>query len=163
MRLMVQTLLAERFQLRVHLETKQLPGYSLVVAKNGPRLKESVRDDCPSPAGTCGGVYNFGGGISPREVGERASMAQLAQELSTVLGRTVQDNTGLAGLYDFTLAWRPDENQPGVGGGRVPYAGDANAPSLFEAVQDQLRLKLEANRVPVEILVIDHVEMPSEN
>jgi uncharacterized protein (TIGR03435 family) len=165
MRLMVQALLADRFRLRVHKETRPGKGYSLVTAGRRQALKESVAE-CPIPPtalNTCGGVYNFGGNIAPREVGERASMAQLVEELSRVLGTVVQDNTGLTGVYDFTLQWKPESDQPGVGDGRFPYSGDPNASSLFQALQDQLGLKLQAAKVPLDILVIDSAERASEN
>jgi uncharacterized protein (TIGR03435 family) len=163
MRRMVQSLLADRFQLRAHQEKRQGNGYSLVIAGKTSRLKESGPGDCAPSSDTCGGVYNFGGNIAPKEVAERASIAQLIVELSRTLGTVVEDNTALNGLYDFTLTWKPGDGEPGVGDGRFPYSGDPNAPTLFEALQDQLGLKLERKKVALDVLVIDGAEPASEN
>ena len=98
-------------------------------------------------------------------------IADLVRHLSRQLGRTVVDKTGLTGKYDFTLKWAPDErqapmfkgtegSQPGIGGTSAP---ESSGPSIFTAIQEQLGLKLESEKGPVDILVIDHVERPSEN
>jgi bla regulator protein blaR1 len=159
LRLMLQSLLADRFQLVMRRDTKEMPTYALVLDKNGPKFKESAAE---SQSGMMrirrGVVVNQGVGIS-----------QLAEELSNFLGRAVVDKTGLAGKYDVKLEWQPDENQiamfqnMGVPEGFGAPAPDANGPSLFAALQEQLGLKLESQKGPVEIFVIEHVERPSEN
>jgi uncharacterized protein (TIGR03435 family) len=92
-------------------------------------------------------------------------MAALANQLGQALGRSVIDKTELTGNYDFKLEWTPDEGQGTMRapGGDGPAAADAAGPSIFTAVQDQLGLKLESTKGPVEILVIDRAEKPSEN
>jgi uncharacterized protein (TIGR03435 family) len=96
------------------------------------------------------------------------SMTQLARDLSHLLGRKVVDKTGLKGAYHFTLQWTPDESEPfkEITDNGVPGSApkpDSPGPSVFTAIQEQLGLKLESQKAPVEILVIDHVEKPSEN
>jgi uncharacterized protein (TIGR03435 family) len=147
-RRMLQTLLADRFQLKLHRETRERPVYALVVAKNGTKLKESAPDKEFS--------ISVGGGRTSHLTMTKATMEQLAVQLSTSgLDRPVLDKTGLAGHYDITLNWIPEYNGP--------PAPDSNGISVFTAVQEQLGLKLEPKKAPVEILVIDHVEKPSEN
>jgi uncharacterized protein (TIGR03435 family) len=139
--LMLRQLLADRFGLVIHRETKELIVYSLVVGKNGPKLKEGGTE----------GPY-LSGPAPGKLVGTRASMASLTRALSRSLGRPVNDETGLHGQYDFTLSWTPDE-----------AAADTTGPSLFTAFQDQLGLKLESKKAPVETVVIDHIATPSPN
>ena len=104
----------------------------------------------------------------------KAPISFLTMTLSNQLGRTVVDETGLRGKYDFTLKWTPDQSErnlfgggpgpgPGPGGKDMPPPPDPDGPSLFTALQEQLGLKLESKKGPVEILVIDRVEKPSEN
>ena len=182
--LMLQSLLADRFQLKIHHETKELPVYALVVAgkdgKFGPRLNESKEGSCtpydpskppPSPEPGkpptlgCHGIMMGPGGLT---VGS-APMSEVMPVLSRVLGRTVVDRTGLKGNFDIRLEWTPDLGQfppppAGVPPGAPPIPqGDPNGPSIFTAIQEQLGLKLESQKGPVDILVIDHVERPSEN
>jgi uncharacterized protein (TIGR03435 family) len=138
---MVQALLADRFQLRFHRETREQPVYALVLGRNGPKFQAA------KSAGR-----GVGGGGKGRLSGNGADMATFASALSGKLGRSVLDRTGLKGVYDFLLTWTPDEEQatdPGL--------------SLFTATQEQLGLKLESAKGPVEVLVIDHAERPSEN
>jgi uncharacterized protein (TIGR03435 family) len=93
-------------------------------------------------------------------------MEQIAHLLTQQIGRTVVDNTGLKGNYDFTLHWTPDQSAPalnGPGGPPESTTSSESEPSIFTAIQEQLGLKLESQKGPVEILVIDHVEKPSEN
>jgi uncharacterized protein (TIGR03435 family) len=138
---MVQALLADRFRLVVHRETRELPVYVLVVAKGGAKLQEAK-----------GGAH-FGG--SRGEITDQgASIATLADQLSRVVGRPVVDKTGLAGRFDLTLKWTPESGAP---------QADSDGPSIFTAIQEQLGLKLESAKAPVPVLVIDHVEMPSAN
>jgi bla regulator protein blaR1 len=169
---MLQTLLADRFKLTIHRETKELPLYSLVVAKGGSKLHEAKPDDNylngikgldgrPVPAGAH--LMRMGRGeLTVQSVG----MDQIAHLFTQQTGRTVVDNTGLKGNYDFTLHWTPDQSAPalnGPGGGPDSTTSSESGPSIFTAIQEQLGLKLESQKGPVEILVIDHVEKPSEN
>jgi uncharacterized protein (TIGR03435 family) len=147
-RLMLQTLLADRFQLKLHRETKDRPVYALIVAKNGLKLKESAPDKEFSST--------FGGNRTSQLTMSKATMEQFAVQLSNSgLERPVLDKTGLAGHYDITLNWIPEF--------AGPPAPDSNGVNVFTAVQEQLGLKLEPQKAPVEILVIDHAEKPSEN
>jgi bla regulator protein blaR1 len=141
---MIQALLADRFQLVVHRETRQLPVYNLVTAKNGATMK--VADSSAEIART----MKMG-----ELVTKKMSMTMLANLLVYELDRPVVDATGLKGDYAFTLQYTR-----GLG---ESDAGPAERPSLFTAVQDQLGLRLESAKGPVEVLVIDHVEKPSEN
>jgi uncharacterized protein (TIGR03435 family) len=175
--LMLQSLLADRFNLKVGHETRELPVYALILAKNGPKLQESKPSDT-SPNGTKGsaGHVNRHMGISSRagesEIrDEGATMAAVAQQLSQQLSRTVLDQTGLKGMYDFTLRFSHDQSPPAMfkgSGDSSPGTGNApppesSVPSIFTAIQEQLGLKLEPTKGPVEILVIGHIEKPSEN
>lgn len=172
-RLMIQGLLAERFQLKLSHETKDLPIYALVVAKNGPKLTHSP-DPPPNPDGTPNGGGRGGpggrGGQGIR-IGGRGDLevtgspiGSLATVLSGQLGRTVVDETGLKGNYDFKLQWTPDSqvlsNNPAPDAAPPP---DTSGPSIFTALQEQLGLKLESRKGPTVTYVIDHVEKPSEN
>ena len=176
--LMVQSLLADRFKLQVRRETKELPIYALVVAKNGPKLHESdfkPPDHPPAgpPPGEKGGPPpKMRGGIMLNGRGQLTSngiqLNRFADILSRIVGRTVIDKTGLKGYYDFTLRYTPDESQGqmmpgGPGGGDAAPPPDASGPNLFTALQEQLGLKLEPQKGPVEQLIIEHVEKPSEN
>jgi uncharacterized protein (TIGR03435 family) len=156
MRMIVQKLLAERFALAYHEEKRKMPGYALTVGKNGPKMTKNA--DALESA-------NFSG--SPRGVlGARgATMGDFAHSLQgNILGQPVVDNTGLNGRWDLTLKWTPDETQFEGMGGKVPQpAEDANAPSLFTAIQEQLGLKLEAQKVDASVILVDHVEHPSPN
>jgi uncharacterized protein (TIGR03435 family) len=151
LRLMEQSLLAERFQLKVHSETRTMPVYALVVGKNGPKLKQ----------GTTGTAMSIG----VRSEGRRtqmtftsASMGQLAAQLTHVpeVGRAVLDQTGLTGVYDFQLNLTvPARGSPDA---------DLDATSVFTVIQDQLGLKLESRTAPIAILVVDHAErVPTGN
>jgi uncharacterized protein (TIGR03435 family) len=147
-RLMLQTLLADRFHLQVHHVSKQLPAWNLVAAKGGPKLKESPVDAEPHMA------------ISSniRIVATGKSVQNLIDsQLSIASGRPVFDKTGLTGNYDFTLEWVNRKlsaaSDPGL----------ADGLSLFTALQEQLGLKLESTTAPFDTIVIDHAEKPSEN
>jgi bla regulator protein BlaR1 len=154
LRLMVQRLLADRFKLALHRETKDFSIYSLVAGKGGPKLHESEAGDM--------GISSGGKG---RTLFKKVSMQLLAQFLSQRLGQTVVDSTGLHGQYDFSLEWVPGEGEPRkkVDGVEVPLPADSSSPSIFTALQEQLGLKLESTKGPVEILVIDRAEKPSGN
>ena len=169
---MLQTLLADRFKLAIHRETKELPIYSLVVAKSGSKLHEAKPGDTypngikapaglPAPHATH--LMRMGRG---ELTAQGIAMDQIAHLLTQQIGRTVVDNTGLKGNYDFTLHWTPDQSAPTLNGPSGDPDGSTSSesgPSIFTAIQEQLGLKLESQKGPVEILVIDHIEKPSEN
>jgi uncharacterized protein (TIGR03435 family) len=168
---MLQALLADRFKLKVHRETKQVPDYELVVAKGGPKLKESTEPDPNGPKGRDGKPIQ-GGFMMMRRSGQITaqlfSTEQLADFLQGSMGvsRMVKDKTGLTGKYNFTLNWTPDA---AAGAGSVegfkaaPGADDSNAPSIFTALQEQLGLKLQAGTGTIDAVVVDHVERPEGN
>lgn len=184
--LMIRALLADRFKLVVHSETKEMPIYALVLARSdgklGPQLKKSETDCAalmaargrgrgpmpppgpPQPGESipCGmrigpGTLQMGG--SP--------LGNFAQSLGMFAGRIVLDRTGLTGNWDITMTWTPDQMPRPAGDGPPPLingvAVDPNGPSLFTAVQEQLGLKLDSQRGSVETLVVDRAEKPVEN
>ena len=166
---MLRTLLADRFKLALHHETRELPGYALVIARSdrklGPQLRSSDTADCLAaakakpPAGSnaplpCGGGFSRSGHLA----GRAAAFPAFVLGLSNSADRIVFDRSGLSGGFDWDLQWTPDPF-PGV---EQPNAADSGT-SLFTALQEQLGLKLESTRGPVEVLVIDHVGRPSEN
>jgi bla regulator protein blaR1 len=166
---MIRPLLSDRFNLKFHREAKSLSAYVLVIAKKGPKLRPSQMDG-PSPLiQGHRGLRMMGRGYV---VGQGVPIELMPQVLSDLLGRTVVDKTGLTGNYDFTLKWTPDEvqtaifNKTYVGGNpdidNAPLL-DSSGPSIFTALQEQLGLKLELQKSRAQILVIDHVEKPSEN
>ncbi|HTC89041.1 MAG TPA: TIGR03435 family protein [Bryobacteraceae bacterium] len=155
---MFEKLLAERFQLTIHHEQKELPVYAIVVGKTGHKLTKSAGDPNGLP-----GLFFRGLGVLP---GRNATMADFAGVMQTaVLDRPVVDQTGLPGRYDFLLTWTPDETQFGGLGVKVPPPTDkADAPpDLFTAIQQELGLKLESTKASVDVLVVDKVEKPTEN
>jgi uncharacterized protein (TIGR03435 family) len=172
---MLQKLLADRCKLTVHTETKDMPVYALVIAKNGPKMQEAKPGDTyPNGFKGLDGVAHAGTMRMGRGqlTAQAISTDTLVHLLSQQLGRTVVDKTGLTGKYDFTLQWTPDESQGGAlrapeGGGPSPADGaappESSGPSIFTALQEQLGLKLESQKGTVETIVIDHVEKPSEN
>ena len=151
-RRMVQSLLRDRFALRAHRETQQRPAYVLTVTKGGPKFKPSERRSTN---------YRIGGGSISLERGE---LARFVQFLSSALGQPVVDRTGLGGLYDLSLRW-DDAPIPegGLLGADVRAAPGNSYGSIFTAIQDQLGLRLEHQQAPVDVLVIDRMERPSEN
>ena len=153
---MLQKLLADRFKLTTHREQRELPMYVLVVAKGGPKLKTADPSEAQGSFCERLGQCTF----------KRDALPHFARWLSfAVLNKPVEDKTGLTGAFDFTLKWTPDESQFGGMGFHVPPPADGASalPELFTAIQDQLGLKLEPQKVSAEVLVIDHVERPSEN
>jgi bla regulator protein blaR1 len=164
MRERLRALLAERFQLTLHRETKEQSVYALVVAKGGPKLQQAQAMEGTGPRGP---MMRMGRGELS---GQGVELEMLTRTLSSQLGRTVIDRTGLKGNFDFKLTWTPDPGQSAtpLGGGPPPGADappppDPNGPSVFTALQEQLGLRLESQKGPVEMLVIDRVEKPSEN
>jgi uncharacterized protein (TIGR03435 family) len=172
--LMKQSLLADRFKLKVHFEMRELPVYALVVTKGAPALKPAGSDP-NAPSVPKSGYYmntigpNSGLSVTRGDQGvlkmtaKGMPMDSVAQSLEEVVadvgGRTIVNRTGLDGQYDFNLEWSPQQTAS------VPSADDAasQAPSIFRALEDQLGLKLVPAKGIVEVVVIDHVEKPSAN
>ena len=155
---MLQKLLTERFQFAFHREKKSLSVYAIVLGKTGSKLTKSEAD----PDGLPGLGFRGLGLLTVRN----ASMADFAGVMQTmVLDRPVVDQTALPAKYDFTLDWTPDEFQFTSFGPRPPRPADAidSRPDLFTAIQEQLGLKLESTKAPVEVFVVDKVEKPSSN
>lgn len=157
-RAMVQTLLADRFQLVLRRESKEVNVYTLTVGKTGPKLKEVKLDEDNTTRG-----MRFGG--IGRIAGVMATMPQLVVMLSdiklngsAILDRPVLDRTGLTGVYDFKLEWSGEEQSAD----RTTSANPAG-PSIFTAMQEQLGLKLESTKAPVEFFVIEKAGKPTEN
>ncbi len=147
---MLQALLAEKFKLAVHRETKEQSVYFLVQGKTGPRLKQAQSTDDQS-------VQRLRGDHPPIQIthsgilGHSMDMGTFAATLAHVAGHQVVDHTGLTGLYDINLTWRPEDDKD-------------FAPELFTVIQEQLGLKLESGKGPVEMLVIDHADRdPGQN
>ena len=184
MRLMVQSLLADRFKLIVHFETQTVPVLALVLGKPGrigPKLRahsDGPACDVHTPASAPGNPANgddvfppvcdafmlVSAGNHEMRLGSRnTTMKLIAASLPSLgrLGRPVVDQTGLSGRFDFTLQWAPEPE-----GATQPAAGnpsDAQATTFLEALQEQLGMKLKSTKAPIDVLVIDHVERPSEN
>ena len=153
---MLQALLAERFKLRAHNETKILPGFALLVGKGGPKMKiaEGERD-----------LRRSAGGQGFRIKG-KGTMAQLAEIITDCLDRPVIDMTGLAGMFEVDLNWSQEEG-PGMPLSVTPGQREASVapsgPSIFTVLQE-LGLELEPRKTPADFLVIDHIEpIPTEN
>ena len=162
-RLMLQKLLAERFNLAVHFETKTLPVYDLVIAPGGPKFKPAAPDPPPpadtnpsDPPAKPRGMLRMGPGmLNLRDM----PISSIVGQLSYAAGRDVIDKTGLTGKYDIELKWTPDN-----GPGSEAEKSDQDAPpGIFTALQEQLGLKLESAKGPIQTLIIDRVEMPSSN
>ena len=185
--LMLQSLLEDRFQLKIHRETRELPVYALVPARSGVKLPPPKEGGCanlapealPDPNGgrmtppgqgqpalmPCGraGVMLAAGGA--RLGGGKVLMAEFIRMLSMVLGRPVMDRTGFTELFDARLEFQPDEVTEGLPAPPpgAAAASDSNYPSILSALQEQLGLRLETTKGPVEAIVIDHVERPTAN
>jgi bla regulator protein blaR1 len=150
---MLQDLLADHFKMKLHHETRELPVYALVIPTNGSKVQQAKPGDTyPSGVKCLGGRPCGAGGIwTPEDgqiVGQGVPIADLVESLSRELGsRIVVDKTGLAGNYDFTLKWAPVEKQA----------------AILTAIEEQLGLKLETQKLPIDVLVIDHAEKPSGN
>jgi uncharacterized protein (TIGR03435 family) len=152
--LMLQSLLAERFQLRIHREAREVSQYSLVVERNGPkfgsqfaRVENRHCEPDAAPTTGCRGLR-----FSPSSItAESVTLAELARALTTIVGNIVVDQTGLDGRYDFNLEWPRSKD--------IDSLGD----SVRAALGDQLGLRLEARKGPIEMLVIDGAQKPAEN
>ena len=180
---MVRTLLAERFGLALHRETREMAGYELEVAKSGAKLAPSENLTCvsrpegarpePSPPGQtdCGYVAGPYGSMGRLQLEvTKVHMADLIGKLELVMGRPVFDQTNFTGYFRLHLSFTADEATIGLpgyggrddpGGSRVP--GDPDQPNVFSALKEQLGLRLKPTKGTVEVLVIDHVERPSAN
>jgi len=153
---MLQALLADRFRLKVHRETKDLPVFALVVNKGGPKLKPAATnpvagvasDEHPFADKGSGPMISLGHGVL---MGQQMDMKSLADALGMQSDRAVVEKTGITGEFDLTLKWSPEAAQ------------DTSGTSLFTAIEEQLGLKLESTRAPVEVLVIDSAERASGN
>ncbi len=144
---MIQALLADRFRLAVHTESREGTVYWLVISKNGPKIKELPPTSAPT-------VINAGNGELHAE---GIKLADLLDALVEEVGHPVIDKTSLAGAFNLDLKWSPDH-------GRVDAPDQTDAgPSIFTALQEQLGLKLEPHKAPINVLVIDHAEKPTEN
>lgn len=163
MRRMLQELLIDRFKLVVHREIKVVPVYALVIGKGGPKLHSSEvqeSDATPRTPSRAAGTETQSGHL----IFKNESMADFAWALSRTAGigdRIVVEKTGLKGSYDFELTFGRDNALPPEADGRE--SAPPAEPSVFSALQEQLGLRLEAGKEPVEFLVIDHVEEPSAN
>jgi uncharacterized protein (TIGR03435 family) len=147
--LLLRQLLSDRFGLKTHREKRQLPAYSLVVARTGAKIHEGVADETN---------FDMSGG---RIKADMVPISMLARILGNYMNRPVLDETGLQGKYNFELTWTPGELEPVLQPGETGAV--VSGPSIFTALRDQLGLKLESKKSPVEILVIDRAEKPSEN
>jgi uncharacterized protein (TIGR03435 family) len=171
-RKMLLPVLVDRFNLKFHHETRELPTYALVVAKGGLKMKEAKPGDT-YPNGVKGPDGQSRGGMMMMGRGNLTGQAVPITNLVTMLsnqrlGRPLYDKTGLAGNYDFDLHWTPDDAPPMAAGGAQggPAGSDAATdpgPSLFTALQEQLGLRLDPQKGPVDVVVIDHIEQPSAN
>jgi uncharacterized protein (TIGR03435 family) len=177
-RLMLKSLLADRFQLVAHVERRELPALALMRAardgKLGPRLQRSGAECAPlkapegvplpppppqEPLGASCGFVSFPGWLS----GRRVTMAHFVSSLTQVTRRIVTDETGLAGEFDLDVTFMPDQPVALNGGVAPPSLSMSDRPSLSTAIQEDLGLKLEPQRREVDVLVIDRIERPSEN
>jgi uncharacterized protein (TIGR03435 family) len=185
MRILMQSLLADRFKLAIHTETRQLPVYAFILAKpgkTGPHLQphpaaSQCSTETPATASqqlteiaggfpaVCGGIF----GMPSHEAGSLRLGARninidlIVQGLGQLgqLGRPVLDRTGLTGTFDFAFEWRPESVRPVQPGNDLDPG--LQAPTFLDALKDQLGLKVESQKGPVEVLAVDHVERPSEN
>jgi uncharacterized protein (TIGR03435 family) len=166
--LMMQSLLADRFKLKAHVETREMPVYELTIARDGPKLPPP--NDTKPPAATPGSADpprapQMGGGEILTKDGIRIRNLTLDGMLAPpwfgLGGRPIVNKTGLTGTYNLTLNFVPDV--PGQSGPNAPLVAPEGQASIFTALQEQLGLKLTAAKAPVEVLVIDSIEKPSEN
>lgn len=169
----MQDLLAQRFHMQTHRTKKELPVLALVVVKTGPKLKQSVPPPPPPDADPKAKPGDPGTSTSMRD-GEmdvtNGTMELLANQISRMDeadGRVVVDKTGLKGNFDWELRWSPETRSAAVHGADnnapPPPAQDTTKPTFSTALQEQLGLKLEHDKAPVDILIIDHLERPTEN
>ena len=157
-RLMMRAMLADRFHLQLHTESRQEPIFNLEVAKGGPKIKEV---DAPVPPAKEGLVGAAMGNRDGRVIGKKSTMAGLATALTIFLKRPVADQTGLKGYYDFDVKWTAPEAPDGPP--PTPGFGAEGSALLISALQDQFGLHLRKTVGPVEYWVVDRVEQPTGN
>jgi len=162
---MLQSLLEERFKLVSHRETRELSVYLLSTAKSGPKLKVGScltreANMPPAPGQRQSDFCGFGGIGNGTLRMTGTTMDAFTDLLSTVMKRKVVDSTGFKDKFDVSVRWAPDPVSAGNAG---PAPSDTTGPSIFTVLQEELGLKLESGKGPVEILVVDHVERPTEN
>jgi uncharacterized protein (TIGR03435 family) len=153
---MLQSLLEERFALKAHRETKELPVFLLTVAKSGLKMQRTKEGSCQPGPERCGPRRMRSASPTTIGIGGRGMTVTeiFSGIISNMVGGPIIDKTGLDGRFDFTLEWTP---------GGINAPADATGPSIFTAVEEQLGLKLTSGKGPVEVVVIDHVERPSGN
>jgi uncharacterized protein (TIGR03435 family) len=182
MRLMMRSLLADRFKLAIHYENREVPVFAFVLSKSGktgPKLQpHSDESPCPTEQPTsstpaivdglpafCNGIYPLHPSVPGclRFGGRRVTIGFIADTFSagTNLGRPMIDQTGLSGTFDFTLEWMPERRGPAPPGADV--GPDSSGPSFEEALREQLGIKLQSQKGSISVLVVDHVERPSAN
>jgi uncharacterized protein (TIGR03435 family) len=161
---MLLSILKDRFHFQAHLETKILPVYDLIIAKSGPKFTGGTEENKDIAAAVtqkhlmAGGMLANDGELTAAG----APVSSLAYSLGGVVGRTVIDKTGLTGEYNFELKWTPERgDQANADNGQADPQNASS--SIFTALEEQLGLKLQSAKGPVQTLVVDHVEMPSEN
>jgi uncharacterized protein (TIGR03435 family) len=177
--LMLQSLLKDRFQLKIHRETRDMPVYALVAAKGGLKLSPPKGSNCVDSAGDAAPEWAGGRMAAPGEValapprcgsiglslglmqGGKVAMPELVRKLSLMLDRSVIDKTGFMGLFDLQVQFVPDETTPAMP--PPPPGSDVSGISLPQALREQLGLQLESTKGPVEVIVVDHAERPSGN
>jgi uncharacterized protein (TIGR03435 family) len=166
MNLMMRFLLEDRFKLKLHRETRELPIYQLVVGKRGPKIKLSDAQNPPRGASLAPEAGRLAPGLVRRGRGEIEGRAipldGIAGLLTQQMDRPVINKTELMGLYDILLRWTPDAGTV-VSNNVAPSPNSVDGPSIFTALEEQLGLKLEAVRGSVDVVVIDSVERPTEN
>ena len=159
-KIMYRKLLESRFKLAFHREQRELPAYAIVVAKSGPKVAKTDR----KPGNSTVFSYNREREIVLTLKVRNASMSDFAHGMQEViLDKPVVDETGLPDRYDFDLKWKTDEPLPGVSAPTEDRNDSDVPPGLYTAIQEQLGLKIESTKTPVEVLVIDHLEMPTAN
>jgi uncharacterized protein (TIGR03435 family) len=184
--LMLQSLLEDRFQLKIHRETKELPVYQLTTSRGGAKLASPKEGSCvppvtglvtdlrpggrvqppnpgQPPAAPCGAVNVMLAPAGARMMGGNVAMAEFTRVLSTALGRTVIDKTGFTAHFDVQLNFVPDETTAALPSPPPGAQPDGNNPSILVALQEQLGLRLESAKGPVDVIVVDGVERPTEN
>ncbi len=173
LRSMEQTMLADRFGLIVHHETRQIPVYALVVSKAGTLAPADGAKCTAGPAGAappgslpnCGSMFGSPttSGIGVHYTGRSVPMGYLLRMLGGFLDRIVVNKTGLSGTYDFDVEFLPPQMLAAQTGADATARSSSAPPSIFTALQEQLGLKLESQTAPEDVLVIDHAEEPAEN
>jgi uncharacterized protein (TIGR03435 family) len=162
-RRMIRDLLAERFGLKVHHETRDLPTYVLLVAKGGPKLRSAVLNP-HLPANVPPTRINvMGKGFLEGHDADIALLVQVISSQSEIGGRTVIDKSGLTGKYDFTVKWAPDSTTDTLSSRAETNSQPESLPSFFTALQEQLGLRLASTKQPVDVVVVDSADKPSEN